>query len=143
MYAPGWGLLSLMFKAVDLSRPNPGCRIQARCTLASAGDDLCCGCTRLAGFRIQPRNLCRCLAKHPKTLREAARVDGAKRLAGILAVAVVPLLCAGPCLLTCVLNGHFLPSSLCHLPIADARRTSEPDADAGVEHLRKRFRFCK
>jgi ABC-type sugar transport system permease subunit len=103
MYAPGWGLLSLMFKAVGLVPPKSW--LQDPNTVYF-GVPLAMICVVVAhvwqdfGFNLVI--FVAALQSIPKTLREAARVDGANVWQEFWLV-VVPLL-RRTVLLTCVLT---------------------------------------
>jgi ABC-type sugar transport system permease subunit len=92
MYAPGWGLLSMMFKAVGLVPPKSW--LQDPNTIYF-GVPLAMICVVVAhvwqdfGFNLVI--FVAALQSIPKTLREAARVDGANTLQEFWLV-VVPLL---------------------------------------------------
>jgi ABC-type sugar transport system permease subunit len=103
MYAPGWGLLSLMFKAVNLVPPKSW--LQDPSTIYF-GVPLAMICVVVAhvwqDFGYNLVIFVAALQGIPKTLREAARVDGANVWQEFWLV-VVPLL-KRTVLLTCVLT---------------------------------------
>lgn len=103
MYAPGWGLLSLMFKAVGLVPPKSW--LQDPNTVYF-GVPLAMICVVIAhvwqDFGYNLVIFVAALQSIPKTLREAARVDGANVWQEFWLV-VVPLL-RRTVLLTCVLT---------------------------------------
>ena len=103
MYAPGWGLLSLMFKAVNLVPPKSW--LQDPSTVYF-GVPLAMICVVVAhvwqDFGYNLVIFVAALQGIPKTLREAARVDGANVWQEFWLV-VVPLL-RRTVLLTCVLT---------------------------------------
>jgi len=103
MYAPGWGLLSLMFKAVNLVPPKSW--LQDPSTIYF-GVPLAMICVVVAhvwqDFGYNLVIFVAALQGIPKTLREAARVDGANVWQEFWLV-VVPLL-RRTVLLTCVLT---------------------------------------
>lgn len=103
MYAPGWGLLSLMFKAVGLVPPKSW--LQDPSTIYF-GVPLAMLCVVVAhvwqDFGYNLVIFVAALQGIPKTLREAARVDGANIWQEFWLV-VVPLL-RRTVLLTCVLT---------------------------------------
>ena len=103
MYAPGWGLLSLMFKAVGLVPPKSW--LQDPSTIYF-GVPLAMICVVVAhvwqDFGYNLVIFVAALQGIPKTLREAARVDGANVWQEFWLV-VVPLL-RRTVLLTCVLT---------------------------------------
>jgi ABC-type sugar transport system permease subunit len=103
MYAPGWGLLSLMFKAVGLVPPKSW--LQDPNTIYF-GVPLAMICVVVAhvwqDFGYNLVIFVAALQGIPKTLREAARVDGANAWQEFWLV-VVPLL-RRTVLLTCVLT---------------------------------------
>ena len=103
MYAPGWGLLSLMFKAVGLVPPKSW--LQDPNTIYF-GVPLAMICVVVAhvwqDFGYNLVIYVAALQSIPKTLREAARVDGANIWQEFWLV-VVPLL-RRTVLLTCVLT---------------------------------------
>src|SRR5687767_2171481 len=92
MYAPGWGLLSLMFKAVGLVPPKSWLQDPNTIYL---GVPLAMICVVIAhvwqDFGYNLVIFVAALQSIPKTLREAARVDGATRWQEFWLV-VVPLL---------------------------------------------------
>ena len=103
MYAPGWGLLSLMFKAVGLVPPKSWL---ADPSTIYFGVPLAMICVVVAhvwqDFGYNLVIFVAALQGIPKTLREAARVDGANAWQEFWLV-VVPLL-KRTVLLTCVLT---------------------------------------
>lgn len=103
MYAPGWGLLSIMFKAVGLIPPKSW--LQDPNTVYF-GVPLAMICVVIAhvwqDFGYNLVIFVAALQSIPKTLREAARVDGANAWQEFWLV-VVPLL-RRTVLLTCVLT---------------------------------------
>jgi ABC-type sugar transport system permease subunit len=103
MYAPGWGLLSIMFKAVNLVPPKSW--LQDPNTIYF-GVPLAMICVVIAhvwqDFGYNLVIFVAALQGIPKTLREAARVDGANAWQEFWLV-VVPLL-RRTVLLTCVLT---------------------------------------
>jgi len=103
MYAPGWGLLSLMFKAVNLVPPKSWL---ADPNTVYFGVPLAMICVVVAhvwqDFGYNLVIFVAALQGIPKTLREAARVDGANVWQEFWLV-VVPLL-RRTVLLTCVLT---------------------------------------
>ena len=103
MYAPGWGLLSLMFKAIGLVPPKSW--LQDPNTIYF-GVPLAMLCVVVAhvwqDFGYNLVIFVAALQSIPKTLREAARVDGANVWQEFWLV-VVPLL-RRTVLLTCVLT---------------------------------------
>jgi ABC-type sugar transport system permease subunit len=103
MYAPGWGLLSIMFKAVGLVPPKSW--LQDPSTIYF-GVPLAMICVVVAhvwqDFGYNLVIFVAALQGIPKTLREAARVDGANVWQEFWLV-VVPLL-KRTVLLTCVLT---------------------------------------
>ena len=103
MYAPGWGLLSIMFKAVGLVPPKSW--LQDPSTIYF-GVPLAMICVVVAhvwqDFGYNLVIFVAALQGIPKTLREAARVDGANVWQEFWLV-VVPLL-RRTVLLTCVLT---------------------------------------
>jgi ABC-type sugar transport system permease subunit len=140
MYAPGWGLLSMMFKAIGLVPPKSW--LQDPNTIYF-GVPLAMICVVVAhvwqDFGYNLVIFVAALQSIPKTLREAARVDGANIWQEFWLI--VPLL-RRTILLASVLT-YFLASNLCYLPIAIKRGAEESDTNNGPEHLRERLSLCK
>jgi multiple sugar transport system permease protein len=103
MYAPGWGLLSMMFKAIGLVPPKSWLQDP---TTIYFGVPLAMICVVVAhvwqDFGYNLVIFVAALQSIPKTLREAARVDGANAWQEFWLI-VVPLL-RRTVLLTCVLT---------------------------------------